>query len=369
MRTAILWANLTGSTNACFRALAEASRSPIFVAYQSPRADAPFEERQFAWQAKVYRFETKPDEESLLSAVRAFNPDLLLVTSWNIAAYRRVCRELCGLAVRVCCMDNQWSGRAKQWLGIITAPIFVRRMFDVAFVCGERQAVFARKFGFREEQIWRGMYSCDHEKFHSAAVNSSHIPRELAFLYVGRLTKEKAVDVLIDAYRRYRAQATDPWPLWVVGTGPLAEVLRCQPGIVCSGFVQPDELPPIFARAAAFVLPSRFEPWGVVIHEATAAGLPVICTERCGAAVHLVQDGYNGFITSANDADALARALTRVSNATPEMRQAMSEASVAMSWQFTPQRWAAYVLERAAEIAGSASRCQVRATNRCASRY
>jgi glycosyltransferase involved in cell wall biosynthesis len=77
--------------------------------------------------------------------------------------------------------------------------------------------------------------------------------------------------------------------------------------------------------------------------------LPVICTERCGAAVHLVQDGYNGFITSANNVDALATAMLRMSNLSPERREAMSQASTSLSWQFTPERWARYVQERGEE--------------------
>jgi len=351
MRTAILLANLNGYLNASLRALARAGNK-LFVAYQSPRTEAPFDETQFDWIDERFRFESEPDEQALLAAVRAFNPELLIVASWNRAPYRRVCREFRGRAVRVCCMDNQWMGRPKQWLGVMTSPVFMRRMFDAAFVAGERQAVFARKLGFSEEQIWRGLYCCDHSAFHSAST-AQGTERERAFLYVGRFAQEKAVDTLIEAYRSYRRQSSHPWPLWVAGVGPMSGLLRGEPGVERHGFVQPRELPQLFARAGCFVLPSRFEPWGVVIHEATASGLPVICTERCGAAVHLVQDGYNGFVTSADDPEALARAMERMSAQPLERLQAMSQASAALSWQFTPERWASYVEERAMEASRS----------------
>ena len=65
-------------------------------------------------------------------------------------------------------------------------------------------------------------------------------------------------------------------------------------GVEMLGFVQPDDLPAVLERAGCLVLPSRFEPWGVVVHEAAAAGLPIVCTPVCGAATRLVLDGYNG---------------------------------------------------------------------------
>jgi glycosyltransferase involved in cell wall biosynthesis len=118
------------------------------------------------------------------------------------------------------------------------------------------------------------------------------------------------------------------------------------------GFVQPDELPGLLARAGCLVLPSRFEPWGVVVHEATAAGLPVVCTSVCGAASRLVLDGYNGAVVSPGDAEALARALLRMSEADAGTRRAMSQASRSLARQFTPERWAAHLLGRALELRG-----------------
>ncbi len=58
------------------------------------------------------------------------------------------------------------------------------------------------------------------------------------------------------------------------------------------------------------MLPSVYEPWGVVIAEAAATGLPVICTEACGASVEIVRTGYNGLVVPTADEGALFRALT-----------------------------------------------------------
>ena len=89
-----------------------------------------------------------------------------------------------------------------------------------------------------------------------------------------------------------------------------------------------------------FVLPSRKEPWGVVVQEAAASRLPVICSEACGAGVHLVQDGYSGFIVGNENPNHLAEKMIQFHNLSQEQRRLMGIQSHEMSKQFTPQRWA-----------------------------
>jgi glycosyltransferase involved in cell wall biosynthesis len=121
-------------------------------------------------------------------------------------------------------------------------------------------------------------------------------------------------------------------------------------GVHFSGFVQPTELPGSFSQAGCFVLPSIWEPWGVVIHEACSAGVPVICTSSCGASVHLVQDGFNGLIVEPGSAASLARAFKQFASLSVEQRAAMGETSYQLSLQFTPQRWASTVCQRGKEM-------------------
>jgi glycosyltransferase involved in cell wall biosynthesis len=94
------------------------------------------------------------------------------------------------------------------------------------------------------------------------------------------------------------------------------------------------------ARAGAFVLASHNEPWGVVIHEATAAGLPVLCTDVCGAAADLVSDGHNGYLFAPGDADHLGRLMVRLTRMSDNDLQDMGRNSFELSRQFTPALWA-----------------------------
>jgi glycosyltransferase involved in cell wall biosynthesis len=171
-----------------------------------------------------------------------------------------------------------------------------------------------------------------------------------AFLFVGRLVDDKAADVLAAAYARYRRDAAEPWPLLVAGVGPRADLLAPIEGVELLGFVQPADMLGVFGRAGCLVLPSRLEPWAVVVHEAVSAGLPVVCTRACGSSTRLVLDGYNGAVVSAGSVPGLAGALRRISEADPEVRRAMGEASLSLSLQYTPARWAQLLLCRIPDL-------------------
>jgi glycosyltransferase involved in cell wall biosynthesis len=125
-------------------------------------------------------------------------------------------------------------------------------------------------------------------------------------------------------------------------------------GIEELGFVQPDKLPALMKQAGALVLASRREPWGVVVHEAATAGLPILCADVAGAAVHLVQDGFNGVVFEAGNARHLAQGMERMTRLSVEERAAMGRRSHLLSTQFTPQRWADTLVRGVASIRSNA---------------
>lgn len=349
MRIAVLWATLTGYIGGTLKALAAQPGIELFVADNvGPTKQAPFADRFFYWIPRENRLghDGNPDPAVLLDRLQTFAPDVLLVASWNTPAYNKVCRQYRGKALRVCGMDNQWYGSPKQWLGVVTAPLFVQRLFDCVLVSGERQRVFAKKLGFDQDHIWQGLYCPDYASF-SAARLPCGVHRPHRFLFAARLVTDKGLDLLVQAYQRYREIASDPWPLDIIGTGPLSPYVEGQPGIVAHGFIQPDRLPSFFAQAGCFLLPSIHEHWGVAIQEATVAGLPVICSSECGAAVHYVVDGYNGYIVKTGSVGSLLRAITQITKAPAAELLRMSAASLELSEQLTPQRWAEYIVQKA----------------------
>jgi glycosyltransferase involved in cell wall biosynthesis len=245
-------------------------------------------------------------------------------------------------------MDNQWHGTVKQRLGVLASRWYLHRLYDAVFLPGERQACFAQRLGFPSDRIWRGLYCPDNESF--AGVSTGATTRSSTFGYLGRLTAEKGITDLLQAYEVYRSVTPDPWDLVVAGAGPLASKIAGYQSVKYSNFVQPRDLPAWLANIGCLVVPSRFEPWGVVIAEAAASGLPIIATEACGAGPHLVHDFVNGRIAHTASVESLAECLQYVSVATDRERETMGKMSRSLASVYTPARWADTVLGSSARL-------------------
>lgn len=155
-------------------------------------------------------------------------------------------------------------------------------------------------------------------------------PLRPVILFSGKLIGKKRPDDLLAAYRRIAA--TQPCSLVFVGDGALRNELEaaCKQGDVGDvrflGFKNQTEIPPIYAMADVLVLPSSFEPWGLVVNEAMASGLAVVASDRVGAAADLVRHGVNGFTYPAGDVGALADLLLQLVRS-PGMMASMGKAS------------------------------------------
>jgi glycosyltransferase involved in cell wall biosynthesis len=349
LRVCVLWARLSGYLSASLHALADAG-AELLVVHEAAADTAPFDDEVLTAGFASSSWRQAPDEGELERLLDDFRPDAIIVNSWHIGAYRRACRRRRGRTLRIVTVHNQWTATPKQIGARVLAPVLLAPTYDAAFVCDERQAVFAERLGFPAERLLWGVNTGDQPTFARVAAARGDAVPPPAFLFVGRLVEDKAVDVLAAAYARYRREVAEPWPLLVAGLGPLSDLLVPIDGVELLGFVQPDDLPAVFGRAGCLVLPSRLEPWAVVVHEATSAGLPVVCTRVCGASTRLVLDGYNGAVVSAGNEAGLARALARISGAGPDERRAMGAASLSLSLQYTPARWAQLLLSRIPDL-------------------
>lgn len=347
MRIAVLWMGLSGYLNACLKELAARDKVELFICHKAPESNAPFDEKQFGWMTNRFVWDSDRDLENLAPKLHTFAPDILIFSGWHVPAYRRAARKLANRCWRVMAMDRCWLATLKQRIGVWTAPYFLHPLTDAVWLPGERQAAFARKLGFKQHIIIRGLYACDQpvvEVAHTTRIATSRpVPR--SFLFIGRFVREKCIDTLVNAYGLYREGSPEPWPLVCCGTGPLRSRLEGRVGIRVEGFVQPDRLPEILASAGCLILPSLFEPWAVVVHEAASGGLVILASEEVGAVPHLVQPGYNGFIFDNGDVAGLASLMSRVTTMSDDRLDNMSRASFALSRQFSPRRWADTLLE------------------------
>ena len=148
---------------------------------------------------------------------------------------------------------------------------------------------------------------------------------ETGVLYVGRVSKEKNIEVLATACRKLRAKGTAVRML-VVGDGPFLQEFRtAEPDGIFTGSLAGEELAIAYASADLFAFPSTTDTFGNVVLEAQSSGLPCIVS-NAGGPCELVSEGVTGNITRALDAKDLARAIAALT-ADPVRRAGMGKAA------------------------------------------
>jgi glycosyltransferase involved in cell wall biosynthesis len=141
--------------------------------------------------------------------------------------------------------------------------------------------------------------------------------RERVALVAGRLVAAKGILPLLAAWKRLDAEVRSEWTLLFVGDGPLAYEVgdaasEAPPGeIVCVGAVASDAMPTFYAGADLLVFPSLGDPWGLVVNESLASGVPALCSKLAGCADDLIASGRNGWTFDPTDADEFERALSQ----------------------------------------------------------
>lgn len=344
IRVTFCWTRISGYMTACWRALANhASIDPFVVAFRPhPDDPAPFDKQLMQdVPCQLLDEQQRADPATIESIVRAQQPDVIVVAGWGHKAYRQLLRRWRATSTPiVLAMDTPWRGDfrqqgARRWL----RPTLKR--IDQVVVPGERAWQYAKRLGVPEQRIKRGLYGIDYDAMQSsvAARRAQPATAPARLLFVGRYAPVKGLDVLLDAFARYRAAQDAPFTLTCCGSGPLRDVVKQAPDVTDRGFVQPQDLPDVFAEHDALILPSRYDPWPLVLVEACAAGLPVICTEACGSAVELVRPMHNGLIVPTEDVPALTQAL-HWAHAHRDDLATMGARGGALASAYSAQRWA-----------------------------
>lgn len=339
-RFALMYTRPGSYTRACLNALRSRYGVEIFAVDYPLSEKAPYKVSPLSGVAKLACKTEFEDAAQLADQILKFEPDAVYISGWADKLYLAAAKLIRKAGIPVISgLDAQYKGTFRQQVATKLAPYLLKPSIDVMWAAGERQRYFAQRLGYAGMHCWEGLLCCDWEHF-SFSDGESLTERRPQFLFVGRYVEAKGLDVLIEAYRCYRAAVDEPWDLVCAGTGLQGKLFKDQLGVSDLGFVQPKEIPALFRESSAFVLPSRHEPWGVVVQEAAAARLPLLCSDRVGSAVHLVRNYYNGFVTPADDANALAEAMMRISEATPEARAEMGSRSFSLGQQYLPERWA-----------------------------
>lgn len=181
------------------------------------------------------------------------------------------------------------------------------RLFDWFLAVGTRNADYYRYMGVESRRILSLPYSIDNERFRAS--ERTRIGGTIVVLFAAKLISRKDPHTFVAAARILQERDV-PVLMLMAGSGELEselrEMARGLKNIDFLGFVNQSGMPEIMRRSDIFVATSDWEPWGLVVNEAMAAGLAIITSDETGCAVDLVHDDVNGYRIRHGDAKALA---------------------------------------------------------------
>lgn len=189
---------------------------------------------------------------------------------------------------------------------------------------------YRREFGKRR-RYFPIPYFSDLGRFDAARATGTQGDGRQVVLYSGSLSERKGVDLLARAFLRMAPEFPN-WRLVLMGVGPLRADLQAQLAplgeqVEFLGFKDWHELPDAYAQADLLCVPSRHDGWALVVPEGLAAGLPVIGTDRTGAAIDLIAPSINGWLCQANNLESLESALRAAAALSPDELASMSQAA------------------------------------------
>jgi glycosyltransferase involved in cell wall biosynthesis len=245
-----------------------------------------------------------------------------------------------------------------------------RRLFrycGAVLTGGRAHAEYLAALGVPRERVFLGYDVVDNGHFARGAAQARQNAGSLReglnlpgryFLAVSRLAPEKNLLFLLDAYAAYRSECGgEAWKLVIAGDGPfLPQIMQrrhelgLDEDVRLAGWRKYTELPAYYGLASVFVHSSVYEPWGLVVNEAMAAGLPVLVSNACSCAPDLVAEGENGHTFDPRDVVALARHLACATRGEYELAaMGRKSAHLISAWSaeaFADRLWAAAALAR-----------------------
>lgn len=349
----VLYTELAPYVLACLNAFVEAADIDLHLVRWPVNDEAPFALR-FHPRITVYERSAMNDQQLLAIALRIM-PHMVITSGWVDKGYLKVSRAMRKRgAVTVMSFDTAWRGDIRQWANMLLAPTWLPRTYSHAWVTGEAQANYAHRLGLGADRVRTGFYAADTALFvplgeRLLAERGAAWPHR--FLCVARYIPSKGQQLLCDAFAELceRDEAAD-WELWLAGKGELHErVMASASGkharIKHLGFKQVSEMNDVVANSGVFVLPSTYEPWGVVVHEHACAGLPLVLSSAVGAAERFLVEGENGHRFLSGDKASLQTALRMIILSSDAELRAMGARSAALGRAWDPGEWARIAIE------------------------
>lgn len=233
---------------------------------------------------------------------------------------------------RVMGSDNQWFGDVKDKIKAFLGYWLYRQYFDYCWVAGPSQKEFAKKVGFKESHIIDNILTCDFAWFEKQSSLT-----EKRILYVGRFAENKNLDLLISAFLALPTELSKDWKLRLVGSGEAPKASRESNQIEIFPFENQEKLIEHGLNSSIFCLPSKHEPYGVVVHEFAALGLPLLLSNKVGARYKFLEEGLNGYSFKFDDMEDCTNQLLNLIKLSQSDLKLLGDESKELASKLTPE--------------------------------
>lgn len=332
----------------------EKSRAKLEVAPSDGTTPAYTYTYELLFDRFVEEVNLRERQKALLARTRAYKPDVIILTGYYDFAQVFLLWWAKRNGIRVI-MQNEstaadhdrggWKERIKRW---------IFGQCDGFFCFGTQSANYLIQLGVNPDKILLRKSAVDNNTLQAAYKRA--LPNRVQeqnrlglrpnnFVFVGRFIAFKNLPLLISAFSEALKQSRQSadWGLVLLGEGPDYDSLSNQINalnLAAQVKLMPSrpwyQVPDILALSDVLVLPSLSEPWGLVVNEAMACGMPVVVSDRCGCAADLVQESKNGFVFDPRNQSQLIDLLLRFMH--NELDQAaMQEASRQIIAPYSPE--------------------------------
>jgi glycosyltransferase involved in cell wall biosynthesis len=274
----------------------------------------------------------------------------VFISTFALAEFFLIALSLRFLGRRVYAMeDSKFDTKQRFPLRELIKAIFYAPYHGV-LVSGTRTKNYMHFMRFPNEKIFIGYDTVSIDRVRMLA-NSPPAPNgvpqsERHFTIISRLVPVKNIPMAIAAYDKYKLLAgSSARDLHICGSGELEDHLRSNvakrglSGVRFHGFLPATGVARILATSLALILPSTEEQWGLVVNEAVAMGVPILCSDNVGARDSLVRTGVNGFVFEPDNAEGLAYLMHRLATDEVEWRR-FAEASCRIAAEGDVNRFA-----------------------------
>jgi glycosyltransferase involved in cell wall biosynthesis len=308
-----------------------------------------------SWRWRVAQYNVLL-ERGLWTSLKKFKPEIIVCGGYNYLASWKALWWARRHRVPFVLWSESTANDQRELYSVVE---FLKTRFlgccDGFAVAGTAQSKYLADLGFAEKAFFVVPDAVDNAFFARASSvargEQNHHRKRLDlpprfFLYVGRLVPEKGVFDLLAAYSNLQSDLRLEIGLVFVGDGSvkdslLARAAEIRPGSVkWAGFAQREELAIYYGLAETFVFPTHSDPWGLVVNEAMACGLPVIVSTAAGCAADLVTDGWNGYVVPTHNVARMTSAMDSLARSS-QLRRQMAHNSEERIQQHAPELCAA----------------------------